>query len=271
MNKKVSAKFIKLGFHSFHIVDQSPWPIILSVGVMTSISNTFILYLSDCNFMGAVTSWIATCTCAALWWRDVIRESFFQGFHSHSVMAGLSMGFILFIASEVMFFMSFFWSFFYVSLNPDIECGSVWPPAGVQSLSAFNVPLLNSILLISSGVSITWAHHALVMSNMKETAVGLGITLMLGLTFSVVQSFEYLHTSFSMADSVYGSVFFLTTGFHGIHVLVGSMFITVSLCRTILGQFSCNHHVGFEFSAWYWHFVDVVWLFLFISMYWWGS
>jgi heme/copper-type cytochrome/quinol oxidase subunit 3 len=187
------------------------------------------------------------------------------------VQKGLSMGMILFIVSEVMFFFGIFWAFFHSSLSPNIEIGAVWPPKGIVTFDAWKIPLLNTIILLTSGASVTWAHHALVAGNRSETTLGLIFTVCLGLVFTMFQAYEYSHALFTIRDTVYGSVFFLATGFHGFHVIIGTIFLFACLLRHLNYHFTTKHHLGFEAAAWYWHFVDVVWLFLFISIYWWGA
>nr|WIS40139.1 cytochrome c oxidase subunit III [Facelina auriculata] len=256
--------------HPFHLVEYSPWPLLgsfailgMPVGLLTAIKNGESLLLLTCVLTTGVISY--------LWWRDIVRESTMQGFHNKKVVAGLKMGFVLFIVSEVCLFFSFFWAFFHSSLVPTPEIGSMWPPAGITVLSAFQVPLLNTSVLLLSGVSITWAHHSLETNNNKSALQGLLITVILGVYFLSLQYAEYAETAFSIADSVYGATFFIATGFHGMHVLVGATFLFVCLLRMISLHFNGNHHLGFLAAAWYWHFVDVVWLFLYVSIYWWGS
>ena len=206
-----------------------------------------------------------------VWFRDVVREGTFQGHHTKVVQKGLKMGMILFITSEVMFFFAFFWGFFHSSLAPTVELGSVWPPMGINVLNPWEVPLLNTAILLCSGVTVTWAHHALVAGSRSQALSGLFLTISLGVIFTMLQAFEYLEASFTIADSVYGSCFYMATGFHGFHVLVGTLFLAVCLFRLYNHHFTRQHHLGFEAAAWYWHFVDVVWLFLFVSIYWWGN
>jgi cytochrome c oxidase subunit 3 len=183
----------------------------------------------------------------------------------------LRWGMVLFIISEVFFFLSFFWAFFHSSLSPSPELGRVWPPIGVEAFDPFTVPLLNTIVLLSSGISVTWAHHALIAGDHDSAFQGLLFTVILGLYFTILQAIEYLEARFRIADRVYGSSFFIATGFHGLHVIVGTTFLVVCLIRVSRAHFSKSHHFGFEAAAWYWHFVDVVWLFLYISIYWWGG
>jgi cytochrome c oxidase subunit 3 len=168
------------------------------------------------------------------------------------------------------FFLRFFWAFFHRSLAPNIEVGSLWPPFGIKVFNPFQVPLLNTIVLISSGISVTWAHHALIAGNFSQTKQGLIVTVVLGLYFTMLQGLEYYEARFTFADSVYGSTFFIATGFHGLHVIVGTIFLIVTLARHVMYEFRASHHFGFEAAAWYWHFVDVVWLFLYMVIYWWG-
>lgn len=255
--------------HPYHLVNVSPWPLVGALGTITLVSGIvswFHLFNINIFYIGIL---IVILTIFQ-WWRDIIRERTFQGFHSLPVSNGIRWGIILFITSEVLFFVSFFWAFFHRSLSPTIEIGVNWPPKGIIPFNPFQIPLLNTVILISSGVSITWAHHALLSSNYTKTVQGLACTITLGLYFTVLQAIEYWEAPFSIADSVYGRAFFIATGFHGLHVIIGTTFILIILVRQITNHFSNSHHFGFEAAAWYWHFVDVVWLFLYVSIYWWG-
>jgi cytochrome c oxidase subunit 3 len=205
------------------------------------------------------------------WFRDIVREAVFEGQHTRQVQLGLRNGMLLFIFSELLFFMSFFWAFFHASLAPTPEIGSLWPPLGIETINAWGFPFLNTLILLTSGATITWAHHSLILGNRRSTILSLIITIGLAVFFTLIQAYEYIESSFSISDSVYGTTFFLLTGFHGLHVIVGTIFILVSLLRLINGHFTKTHHFGFEAAAWYWHFVDVVWLFLFVVVYWWGG
>ena len=206
-----------------------------------------------------------------IWWRDVVRESTFEGNHTKSVEYGLRMGMVLFIVSEVMFFFAFFWAFFHSSLSPAIEIGGVWPPLGIETFSPWEVPLLNTLILLTSGATVTVCHNTLITGERTLAINSLIATILLAALFTGFQVFEYLHASFTIADSVYGSTFFMATGFHGFHVFVGTCFLSVCLFRLNANHFTREHHFGFEAAAWYWHFVDVVWLFLFVVVYWWGG
>lgn len=255
--------------HSFHIVDQSPWPLTGGFGALiltTGIVKWFNEFSINLFLVGSL---IIIITCIQ-WWRDISREGTFQGLHTLIVATGLRWGIILFITSEVLFFFSFFWAFFHRSLTPSIEIGLQWPPAGIIPFNPFQVPLLNTIILLASGVTVTWAHHSLIENNHSQALTGLTLTVLLGLYFTSLQGLEYWESSFSISDSAYGSTFFMATGFHGIHVIIGTTFLIVCLMRHHSHHFSKTHHFGLEAAAWYWHFVDVVWLFLYISIYWWG-
>jgi heme/copper-type cytochrome/quinol oxidase subunit 3 len=207
----------------------------------------------------------------AQWWRDVSREARILGDHSKVVELGIRWGIVLFIVSEVFFFVSFFWAFFYARLIPVVMVGGAWPPQGIQVFDPLGVPLLNSFVLLSSGVSVTWSHHATLSGETTSVTKRLALTILLGAYFTCLQALEYWEARFRFSDGVYGSVFFIATGFHGLHVLVGTKFLGVSLLRIQSGYFRHNHHVGFEIAAWYWHFVDVVWLFLYVWVYVWGA
>jgi cytochrome c oxidase subunit 3 len=258
--------------HCFHLVDPSPWPIVAATALFGLTSGAVMwfhgyqggLELHLLGMLGVVLTML-------FWFRDVVREGTFQGMHTVQVQNGLRLGMLLFITSEVLFFFSFFWAFFHSSLAPTIEIGSVWPPLGILTLSPWEVPLLNTLILLTSGVTVTWAHHSIVGGDRSQAIQALVSTVALGLIFTALQAMEYIEAAFTIADSVYGSVFYMATGFHGLHVIVGTILLAVSLYRVIAGHFTREHHFGFEAAAWYWHFVDVVWLFLFVSVYWWGN
>nr|APX40660.1 cytochrome c oxidase subunit 3 [Mantura chrysanthemi] len=256
--------------HPFHLVDVSPWPLFGALGAMTTMMGLikwFHLYNNNLLMIGLmITSLIMF-----QWWRDVTREGTYQGLHTLKVTKGLRWGMILFITSEILFFVSFFWAFFHSALTPSIEIGMQWPPKGIVSFNPIEIPLLNTLILLTSGLTITWAHHSLMENNFNQTLQGLALTVILGIYFSILQGYEYIEAPFTIADSVYGSTFFMATGFHGLHVLIGTTFLLICLIRHYLNHFSSIHHFGFEAAAWYWHFVDVVWLFLYISIYWWGG
>nr|QYC36452.1 cytochrome c oxidase subunit 3 [Illiberis ulmivora] len=256
--------------HPYHLVDYSPWPLTGAIGVMTLVTG-LVKWFHNFNSNLIIIGYIITLLTMYQWWRDICREGTLQGKHTILVSKGLRWGMILFIISEVFFFISFFWAFFHSSLSPNIEIGSTWPPMSIIPFNPFQIPLLNTIILITSGVTVTWAHHSLMENNYSQTTQSLFITIMLGFYFTILQAYEYMEASFTIADSIYGSTFFMATGFHGLHVMIGTIFLLICLIRHLNNHFSNNHHFGFEAAAWYWHFVDVVWLFLYISIYWWGN
>ena len=256
-------------YHPYHLVDPSPWPYIMGCGVLLTTLGAVIYFHYSQIFLFFIGLFIIF-LCMFLWLKDVVREATFQGLHTKIAVTGLKLGFILFIVSEILFFFSFFWAFFHSSLSPSIEIGVIWPPIGIDPLNPFSVPLLNTALLLSSGATVTWAHHSIVSGQRKEALQGLFLTVILGILFTSVQVLEYFEAPFCIADSVYGTTFFVATGFHGFHVIVGTIFLSICLIRLNYSHFTRSHHFGFEAASWYWHFVDVVWLFLYVCIYWWG-
>nr|YP_010926081.1 cytochrome c oxidase subunit III [Agrilus zanthoxylumi]WKF51810.1 cytochrome c oxidase subunit III [Agrilus zanthoxylumi] len=256
--------------HPFHLVDYSPWPLYGALGAMTLMSGLTKWFYTQQNTL-LLLGMMITMMIMYQWWRDISREGTLQGLHTFMVTVGLRWGMILFIISEVFFFISFFWGFFHSSLSPSVEIGMIWPPKGISPFNPLQIPLLNTLILLSSGITVTWAHHALMENNYSQTIQGLLLTVVLGLYFTVLQAYEYMESAFTIADAAYGSSFFMATGFHGLHVIIGTTFLLICLIRQVNNHFSSSHHFGFEAAAWYWHFVDVVWLFLYISIYWWGS
>jgi len=254
--------------HSYHLVDASPWPILASasafmfaVGLIFSLKGSATLLT-----LGLISLLLVTLG----WFRDITREGL-SGKHSTKVQSGLMFGVILFLTSEVMVFFSFFWAFFHASLAPSVELGGVWPPVGVTAIDPWSLPLLGSMFLLSSGATCTMAHNAMVTGNKDVAFGGMALTVLLGALFLVLQFNEYRLSEFTIADSVFGTTFFMTTGLHGTHVLIGVIFLSVMTLRLYRDQFTTGHHLGLEFSLWYWHFVDVVWLMVFLSFYWWGG
>jgi cytochrome c oxidase subunit 3 len=258
--------------HGFHLVDPSPWPLIAAF-------SAFMLTFGGAMYMhgysGGAFLWrfglLMILFMMYVWWRDIIREGTFEGQHTLQVQNGLKMGMLLFILSEVMFFFAFFWGFFHSSFNPSHALGGVWPPMGLVILDPWAVPLLNTIILLTSGATITVCHHSIVAGMKKQAMLSLEATIFLAIIFTALQAYEYLTAPFSISDGAYGSTFYMATGFHGFHVFIGTCFLTVCYFRIHFGHFTREHHFGFEAAAWYWHFVDVVWLFLFVTIYWWGS
>nr|AEP27546.1 cytochrome c oxidase subunit III [Hypera postica] len=256
--------------HPFHLVDSSPWPLLGSLGTFTTMMGLIKwFHMNNNNLM--MLGMMINLLVMYQWWRDIVRESTFQGHHTMKVTMGLRWGMILFITSEIFFFLAFFWSFLHASLTPSIELGMNWPPKGISTFDPLNIPLLNTLILVTSGLTVTWTHHSIMENNYTQSIQSLLLTVILGIYFTILQAYEYYEAPFTISDSVYGSTFFMTTGLHGLHVIIGSTFLMICLIRLYFNHFSPIHHFGFEAAAWYWHFVDVVWLFLYILIYWWGS
>ncbi|MBV1704172.1 MAG: cytochrome c oxidase subunit 3 [Hyphomicrobiales bacterium] len=271
--------------HDYHLVDPSPWPLVgsisaftMAVGLVMSMKGIEIGALKAGPFvLGA--GFIGVLFTMASWWRDVIAEAESGKYHTRIVQIGLRYGMILFIASEVMFFVAWFWAYFDASIFAaakdqyarNATIGGMWPPKGIEVLDPLNLPLFNTLILLTSGTTVTWAHHALLEGDRKSLKTGLLLTVLLGMLFTGVQAWEYAHAPFAFKNSIFGATFFMATGFHGFHVIVGTIFLLICLLRANAGQFTPERHLGFEFAAWYWHFVDVVWLFLFSCIYVWGS
>ena len=252
--------------HPYHLVDPSPWPIVGSIAAgLTTVGAVM--------FMHGGWPWLLPIGFALIlltmffWFRDVVREATFQHLHTPIVQLGLRYGMLLFIASEVMFFAAFFWAYFDASLFPKEAVGFTWPPANIRAFNPFELPLLNTLILLSSGVTVTWSHHALREGDRAGMLQGLALTILLGATFTCIQAYEYTHAEFAFRQGIYPTTFFMATGFHGFHVIVGTIFLIVCWFRGYRGDFTPDHHFGFEAAAWYWHFVDVVWLFLFVCIY----
>ena len=271
--------------HDYHLVDPSPWPILGSIGAFIMAVGA-IAWMKSIPFFGIKmgsyvfgVGIILILYVMAAWWTDVIKEAEYQGHHTRVVQISHRYGMILFIASEVMFFVAWFWAFFDASLfsGDKIEylryafTGGHWPPKGIEVIDPWHFPLLNTLILLTSGTTVTWAHHALLHNDRDGVKKGLILTILLGISFTCIQAYEYAHAPFAFKGSIYGATFFMATGFHGFHVIIGTIFLSVCLLRAFAGQFSPKQHLGFEFAAWYWHFVDVVWLFLFCCIYVWGG
>ncbi|MDJ0995577.1 MAG: cytochrome c oxidase subunit 3 [Dinoroseobacter sp.] len=262
--------------HDYHILPPSVWPFVGAVSGFIMLFGA-VLWMKGLTpamfavgFLGVILTMIG-------WWTEVIRESK-VGDHTPVVIIGLRYGFIFFIMSEVMFFLAWFWSFFKHALYPMDPGGmspavdGVWPPVGIETFDPWHLPLINTLILLCSGAAATWAHHALVHeNNRKDMATGLALAIILGVIFTAFQIYEYTHAGFGFAGNIYGANFFMATGFHGAHVIIGTIFLFVCYMRLRAGHFTQEKHVGFEAAAWYWHFVDVVWLFLFAAIYVWGS
>ena len=254
----------------YHLVDPSPWPIVGALGGGMTLFGV-VEAAHGISWVPFILGLVILLGTMFLWWRDVLRESGTAGLHTPVVRLGLRYGMTLFIASEVMFFVGFFWAYFHFSLYPEHVLSAAtpsWPPAGVHTFNPFGLPLLNTLILLLSGTTVTWAHHSLIEGDRKHLVMALGLTVILGLSFTCFQAVEYSDAPFKfIGGGVYPSVFFLATGFHGFHVIVGTAFLIVCWFRARNGEFSPQRHFGFEAAAWYWHFVDVVWLFLFVCIY----
>jgi cytochrome c oxidase subunit 3 len=267
--------------HDYHLVDPSPWPaigatsaFILAVGLISWLHHLFpgapVVFAA--GVAGVLYTMLA-------WWRDVVREAQYRGDHTRVVQISHRYGMILFIASEVMFFVAWFWAYFNTALFPASVpefartelLGGVWPPKGIETFDPWHLPLLNTLILLTSGTTVTWAHHALLHNDRDGLKKGLWCTIILGALFTCVQAYEYSHAAFGFKGHIYGATFFMATGFHGAHVIIGTIFLAVCLARAYQGHFTPKQHLGFEFAAWYWHFVDVVWLFLFACIYVYGA
>ena len=274
--KKIVIKLINLKnsfqAHPFHLVDNSPWPISISwtlfymaIGAVLSMQG----FVMGPNLL--LLGLLSTTIIMFFWFGDVNAEGSFLGNHTKEVKKGLVLGFLLFVVSEVMAFASVFWAYFHNALSPAVELGGTWPPLGITPLDPFAIPLLNTFLLLSSGAFITYGHHALIGGLRKDAIISIFWTIVLAVVFTLFQYLEYSNADFSIADSIYGTVFYASTGLHGFHVIVGTIFIFWSFTRLIKYYISKQGHIGLESSILYWHFVDVVWLFLYMTVYVWGS
>ncbi len=265
----------------YHLVRPSIWPLLvaLAAGIMMAATVMFmhkdIISIAgvkiDLGLKAVVIAFVAVATLAGLWWRDIIREAFVEQAHSPVVKTGLHYGMALFISSEVMFFVAFFWAYFSAALFPPAILGGVWPPANIPTADPFDMPFFMTLILLLSGTTVTWAHYAALKNNNRDLVRSLMLTVLLGMSFTVCQAVEYAHTNFSLKSGMFGSTFFMATGFHGFHVIIGTIFLAVCLWRARQGQLSAKAHFGLTAAAWYWHFVDVVWLFLFFAVYIFGS
>ena len=262
--------------HDYHILQPSIWPLV-------GAASGFVMIFGAVLWMQGITPFLFWIGFVGVlytmygWWAETIEENK-VGDHTPVVRIGLRYGFILFIMSEVMFFAAWFWSFFKHALYPMDPSGQspavdgIWPPAGIETFDPWHLPLINTLILLCSGAAATWAHHALVHeNNRKDMAQGLLLAVALGVLFTAFQAYEYSHAAFGFGGNIYGANFFMATGFHGAHVIIGTVFLFVCYLRVRAGHFTADNHVGFEAAAWYWHFVDVVWLFLFGAIYIWGS
>ncbi len=271
--------------HPYHIVNPSIWPLAsaLAGGIFATGAIMFMhdvhLFADKANgvegfAVGLNGLYIGVAAILIVmfgWWRDVIKEAVVEKAHTPVAMVGMRYGMALFIASEVMFFVAFFWAYFSSAFFPNAGIGFMWPPETIHTIDPYDLPLMMTLILLLSGCTVTWAHHAILENKNKDVVRALGLTVLLGTVFLGFQVYEYINSHFGFTDTVYASTFYMATGFHGFHVFVGTVFLFVCWIRAKKGHFTAKGHFGFEAAAWYWHFVDVVWLFLYISIYWWGT
>ncbi len=271
--------------HPYHIVRPSIWPLIAAFagGILAT---GLVMYMHEVRLFadaengvegfavglkGVYLGLLAVVFVMFMWWKDIIYEAVTEKVHTPIAMVGMRYGMSLFIASEVMFFVAFFWAYFNAAFYPTAEIGFVWPPADIHTIDPFDLPLMMTMILLLSGCTVTWAHHAILEGKNDQVVKALGLSVLLGVVFLGFQVYEYAHAHFKFTDGVYASTFFMATGFHGFHVFVGTVFLFVCWARAKKGHFTPKGHFGFEAAAWYWHFVDVVWLFLFVAIYFWGT
>jgi cytochrome c oxidase subunit III len=263
--------------HPYHLVRPSIWPFVGALaGGILAIGGVLFMHKAEfggmpVGYKGIVIGLLGVLTVMFLWWKDIIFETVTEQVHNRITEIGLRFGMALFITSEVMFFVAFFWAFFSAAFYPMEAIGYVWPPKTIHIIEPFGLPFLMTMILLLSGCTVTWAHHAILEGKNEEAVKALGITSFLGAFFLCFQVYEYVHAHFGFTDTIYASAFYMATGFHGFHVFVGTVFLIVCWIRARKGHFTPERHFGFEAAAWYWHFVDVVWLFLFIAIYWWGN
>jgi cytochrome c oxidase subunit 3 len=263
--------------HPYHLVRPSIWPLVasLAAGLLAAGAVMFMHKVEfgsiNVGLKGLIIGLLGVLAVMFFWWKDVIFESVTEKVHNPITEIGLRYGMALFIASEVMFFVAFFWAFFDASLFPKEAIGFIWPPEFIEIIPPFEIPFLMTLILLLSGCTVTWAHHAVLEGDNKSLVQALGLSVFLGVFFLCFQVYEYTHVTFKFTDGIYASTFYMATGFHGFHVFVGTIFLAVCWFRAMKGHFTPERHFGFEAAAWYWHFVDVVWLFLFIAIYWWGN
>lgn len=260
--------------HPYHLVRPSIWPL-LSAFAAGLLAIGAVMFMHDVKWgdfavglKGVTLGLMAVLACMYFWWRDVIFEAVMEKAHSAVAKIGFRFGMMLFILSEVMFFVAFFWAFFSAALFP---VGGIWPPEGITTVDPLDLPLLMTLILLLSGCTVTWAHTAILEGDNDSFKKALGLTVALGFIFLGFQVYEYSHLAYGFTDGIFASTFYMATGFHGFHVFVGTIFLAVCWIRAAKKHFTKKSHFGFEAAAWYWHFVDVVWLFLFIAVYFWGG
>jgi len=254
----------------YFILNLSPWPILISINTFNLIISNVIIINFKLNFI-SIINLIIIISISILWWRDIIRERTFQGNHNYRIINLIKLRIILFIISEIFLFISFFWNFLHNSLSPSIELGLNWPPKNIIFFNPLLIPLLNTIILLTSRFTVTLTHLYLLNNLKKKTIIFIILTIILSIYFLLLQILEYNQATFTFSDSIFGSSFYIATGFHGLHVIIGTIFLIINLIRIIKLHFSYIHHIRFELAAWYWHFIDIIWLFLYITFYWWNN
>lgn len=260
--------------HPYHIVRPSIWPLASSFAAgLLALGLVFFMHDVEwggihLGYKGVILGLLAVLACMYFWWRDIVFEAFVEKAHTMIAKIGFRFGMMLFILSEVMFFVAFFWAFIASALYP---VGGIWPPEGIQTVNPLDLPLMMTLILLLSGCTITWAHAAILENDQENFSLSLGLTVALGFIFLCFQVYEYTHLEYGIKDGIFGSTFYMATGFHGFHVFVGAIFLAVCYLRAKKNHFDKQNHFGFEAAAWYWHFVDVVWLFLFVAVYFWGA
>lgn len=271
----LNKRLVKYERHPFHLVDPSPWPLLTSVSILGLVLGFVMTFCSTNSHTSLFFFFFVFCVFLfflSRWFTDIIIESTFEGHHTSKVQENVLLGMKLFIASEVMFFFSFFWAYFHLSLEPSVIFGGgIWPPFGISTIDPWAIPLLNTAILISSGITVTWSQKLLLLGNLTGSKHSLLATIFLGVLFTGLQAYEYYELPFSISGTAYGSVFYMITGFHGFHVILGTLMLIVCYLRLARNHFLTRYHVGYICAIWYWHFVDIVWIGLWIIVYTWGG
>jgi len=256
----------------FHVLEPSLWPFFSAFGLFFFVTGiAFSMHYVVTGYYILIIGLLILILTSVFWFLDISREAVVNGYHTKIVRQGLKLGFLFFITSEIMLFFGFFWAFFHSALSPSIEVGTIWPPVGLRVIPVFEFPLFNTFVLIISGFSVTWVHRAISLGSFKDSIDGFMITILLGLFFIFLQGLEYYESTFNLQDGVYPSAFFMLTGLHGCHVIVGVCFLFVCFISLLSNHYLTNHYLRLVFAIWYWHFVDIVWIILFLSVYCWGS
>lgn len=254
----------------YFILNIRPWPILISINSFNFLISNIIIINFKFNIINLLNL-INILLIFIIWWRDIIRERTFQGKHNYYIINLIKIRIIIFIISEIFLFISFFWNFLHNSLSPSIELGLNWPPKNIKFFNPLLIPLLNTIILLTSRFTITITHFYILKNLKLKSTKFINLTIILSIYFLILQALEYNQANFTFSDSVFGSSFYIATGFHGLHVIIGIIFLIINIIRIIKIHFSFLHHIRFELRAWYWHFIDIIWLFLYITFYWWNN